>query len=290
LGKLSILEQTKSFTKGIGDLGEKAFVPISTVAGNISKDFKQQIRKFVYSLNKSEAESKNEIKNYIEETQKMSEEDFLRLDLALKNKDTVTAEMMIKQYQLENSFSKVQNLLKDIYEKAVKAGIDIGHLDDYFPRKIKYYNEFMEYTRKTDKWTAIEEALSKIDPTNEFTNEEKADAINKLLMGRQVNGITLFKPDNIKTREIESVDENIFPFYATGTEALIDYVSTMEKAIEVAKFLGKGEELDISIGWFVNEQIKNGSITSENEQKVKDLLTALINQKGTYGVVNALKN
>ena len=131
--------------------------------------------------------------------------------------------------------------------------------------------------------------LKEIDPNNELSNEEKIAKINSALRG--YNDSIKATSSFAKNRKVFEVNPETNAYYKDSSQALADYITSMNKAIQTRKFFGKDvKNIDESIGAYTKELTDNDLISAENEVEVKEILTSLFNQKGTSGIVSEAKN
>ena len=139
----------------------KILTPISTRLENINPRIKHAVRKFDFESALKENEYSEAVKPFIDNLSKMSEADYAKYDLALKNGNSELVEELNKKYNLVDDFNKVKDLLKEIREKALEVGFNIGYVDDYFPRKVINSAKYKEYLSENSSF--IKEKLEELD-------------------------------------------------------------------------------------------------------------------------------
>jgi len=277
----------------ISEEANKAFVPVSTRLAKIAEELKHASRKFEFRSRREIFADLQRTKPFLDKYAKLSIEDAADLDFALKNRDTGKVDAIIKRNGLEKEFAEVRAVLDEMHERALKADMSLGFLEDYWPRRVGDAEGFLQYLRESENWNAIDEAVKIQEEAQGYSMlpTEKADFINKLLRGNGGTGIWLRLPANVKTRLIDVIKPEMNRYYKDSSQALIDYIEGMNTAIETRRFFGKGEgAVDSSIGAYVEGLLKDGMIATEQAQTIRDILKARFNQKGTQGLWSTYKN
>lgn len=276
------------------DLAADAFVPVSTRLGNINEGLKHAVRKFVFQTGLYSHEDRVALKPFIEQvSNKMDEQDYRRLDLALKNRDTVKTEFLIDKYGLQKEWKAVREVLDGLYNEARDVGIDVSYIDDYFPRKVKRDKviEYMAAIRNQEAWGQIEHAMREADPNGTFTAEEQAEFVNNFLRGFSSARINLSRSGFTKERSVNYVTPEFNKYYQDSLPTLMEYVGGVRHGIESRKLFGKSEkETDQNIGAYVLNLVKQGVIDAKQEGEVSKLLKAVVEPTGTRGAVSWAKN
>jgi len=272
---------------------DAAFVPLSTRLAKISKTLRDSMRKFEYLVRAETSESLKIIEPFLNKYSELNPADAKALDLALKNSDHKVVDEIVSRNGIIEEYEAVRNELNKIYIRARQAGMDVGYLDLYFPRRVIDAEAFMNYLRNGEQWSQIENLIKEeqVRIGELLNNEEKVEFINKLLRGFAKGEIRLSRPSNTKARKIETVDGQMNVFYKNSTTALHEYVSSMNNAIESRKFFGMdGKDVDKSIGKYTHELMEKGLISHKDEAEVKKIMEARFKQRGTRGWVSLWKN
>ena len=66
----------------------------------------------------------------------MPEIDKAKYDHALKNGKSDVINRLNSKYNLTEDYKAVKKVLEDIRNAAIRHGMDVGYLEDYFPRKV----------------------------------------------------------------------------------------------------------------------------------------------------------
>ena len=215
-------------------------------------------------------------------------------------------------------------MLEDIYQEASDSGLDMGYLDNYFPRDLVDRDGLLEYLKANnpDQRTQIDKALAKANEDIKeaegrwLTPNEEAEVINRVLQG---NNKTSGKPDSAKERIISILDPAMNQFYANPIESLTKYIRTMTDEIEMRKFFGKGEKTGDVIADYVadlsgsiestpvldedgnpvldedgnpkiTESFVDGVLTKEEGDRLIEILNARFTNKGIHPTNRQIKN
>lgn len=256
---------------GLNVIG-RTFSPTTTELDIINPQLKYAMRKYEYNVALKGNKYSAEIKSYIDKVTKMPTEARAQYDLALKNSNKDLIDAYNAKYGLTEDWKKVRGVLDHLHNEAKSAGIDVGYVDDYFPRKMKDYTAYLD---NYDGRTRFEKHLKKIDPDNKLTEAQKARELDKMLRNPTRNG----NPSHTKGRKVDNVTPELNPYYEDSLTALTNYVSSMNNSIEMNRFFGKGDNVETTIGNYVKKLIDEGKIKASDEMKVKELLDARFNPK-----------
>jgi len=290
----SLPTDTAKLFRDVSNLGADAFVPVSTRLGNIDVKLKHAVRKFTFRTGLYSHQDRVAVKGFVEKvSDSMTPEDYRIFDLALKNRDTVKGDELIKKYELEKEWEAVRAVLDDLYVQALDVGLNMGYIQDYFPRQVKrdMAHEYMGALRKTPEWSQIQAALEEADPLGNFTDEEKASFANNYLRGFSSNRLNLLKPSFTKQRQIDYVTPEFNRYYDDSMSTLLQYIGGLRHGIESRKLFGKSEtETNKNIGKYVLRMVQEGSIDAAQEKELTRILKAVVEPTGTRGVVSWSKN
>lgn len=267
--------------KGFSEIWANAMIPLSTRAKRVSPKLRTRLRRYEFDLANSLNKKYAKITPFMDKWKNMSEEDVIAFDLALKN-DYIKKQLdIVDKYGAREEWEQVRKLLEETFDEAINAGLDLGYRPDYFPRKVKDTQGFLDYIRGSEHWSRFEEALKDADPENTFTAEQQADFINKYLRGFVKVDLMPNKYGSEKTRSIETIDYELNKFYAPSIEALVSYVEGLNSRIQASKFLGKdSENLEESIGGYLGYLLDNNIIAPNQIDEVRAILQARFGAKG----------
>lgn len=236
--------------------------------------------------------------DYIYKYVKPNERDFMLLSWYQMN-GFYKAEMDVaKKYahiklngkNLETLIAEKDAGLKQIWEDAIQAGLKVGWLEYYNPRRFKDAAGFIAAMEGTPQWSKIERMLKELDPDKQFTQEQKAIAINKWMRGYEARDLAIASPKNIKRRDLVYVSAPISKFYKNSFEALMDYADDMAKAVSVKEVFGvNAENLEQSIGHILLKVKEKHSLTHWEEEAVRKALVSFLQPKNPSEAVRQAK-
>jgi uncharacterized protein YfbU (UPF0304 family) len=227
------------------------------------------------------AERNKKIIPFLEKYSKLEVVDARTLDYALKVSDLNKILEIVEANDMLKEYEEVKNVLEEIYDESEKVKLGLGYLENYFPRRVTDPFKFMSFIKETENWSKIEAELKLLDPENEMTDTEKAQAISTMLRGFGGDKALLARPSYSKERQIIDFTPKMNAYYNDSSQTLMDYVRAMTESIEARKLFGKSEkDINQSIGMVVNDMIKSGDIDFKDEQKAKEILLARFNAKG----------
>lgn len=183
---------------------------------------------------------------------------------------------------LGESYKVVRQELTRLGEEMKKYGLISDLLPGYFPRIVKDYDGLRTaigapLADRIDTKIAEAERKSQRLAGRPLSDIEKSAIINKeLASGYRGVG----KPGFTKQRKLDSVPEELLPFYEAPEVSLTRYVQNATWAIERAKFFGKSLQkdaegridVDNSIGNFVLAERKAGRLTADEGAQLQKLL------------------
>ena len=287
-----VVESYRSVEQSISRIGE----PISTRAKQISPALKNKIRRYGFDLKRRVFRDEKAVKPFLEGYKKMSDRDKSDLDLAFKNSDTAKIDEVLTKNNLKKEFAPVRAALEAIHKRATESGLDVGYIEDYFPRQVKDLKGMLKFFQKQDIWPELAKIIKGKEEKlgRKMSNEEKAELLNTMLRGYKGKA----KPGNIKTREISVVTPEINKFYQDSPQALMNYIYKMNDFVEARRFFGKAAQgsdmsektLEDSIGNFVLDLLQKGDIKGVEAKDVEDILSARFGQKGPTGITSAVRN
>lgn len=200
------------------------------------------------------------------------------------------ANIKLNGKNLETLIAEKDAGLKQIWEDAIQAGLKVGWLEYYNPRRFKDADGFISALEGTPEWSKIERMLKALDPDNQFTQEQKAIAINKWLRGYEARDLAIASPKNIKRRDLMYVSAPLSKFYKNSFEALMDYADDMAKAVSVKEVFGvNAENLEQSIGHILLKVKEKHSLTHWEEEAVRKALVAFLQPKNPSEAVRQAK-
>lgn len=276
----------------VGKGFDKITLPISERLRAVSEPLMYKLRRFEIGTKSKIQQDEKAFVPFLEKFKKMNKQDRKVLDVAMKNADSAVIAKIANKYGMTQEIQTMRDALNAAYDRAQASGIDVGYREDFFPRLIKDPQGLLDHLAGKEYWNVIEEAIKNKEAATGKTlsTAERAEVANTLLRGFKVGDVSLSKSGVFKGRSIDEITPEIDKFYETTDQALIHYAVAANENIEAAKLFGKGndfskgENLDNSIGAYVDGLVRSGEINSSQAQEVKDVLGARFN-KGKIGSV-----
>jgi hypothetical protein len=267
--------------------------PVSTVVRNISEPVFGRLRKFEYDTHsgiQKNIEQASEFMTLAAKARKgANAAQYSKFEAALFNGDFQKADNIARASfpELLGPLQKVtgpEGVLNVLHKELRANGVDVGFVENYFPRSVKELGKLLNSFGKTEK-TRLEEALSKeakrqkLGSWKELDPTVTTDVINRVLRGGRRSA---YQIGLAKRRSIQEVDETLKDFYYSAPESLSFYINSAVREIEKRKFFGKNVSLDdsnkvdleASIGNFVREPLLKGEISPEQADDLAMLLQA----------------
>lgn len=258
----------------------KAIIPISTRANRISPRLKNRMRTYEYTLNQKLNEKMAQIKPFLDKWATFGNDDIVAFDLSVKNGYEARRNTILEKYNAVEEFKAVKVLLESIYNEASSVKIEMGYREDYFPRQVEDVDGLMSYLHGSDMASELRRAEHEAG-FEDMTPEEQAEFLNKFLRGFNRKDTTAALPGNVKKRTIIEITPEINVYYKPSMQALTNYIERMNASIESRKFWGFDmDNIDDSIGAFVDELIRNEEIRPDQDKEVEEILRARFKAKG----------
>lgn len=194
--------------------------------------------------------------------------------------------------ELQKGWQQTRRLLNEYGEKWQSQGRIKSLLDDYFPRIVKDLEGLKEALGgefKNEIASTLEKANAQARNTrgSELSQLEESIIINRMLKNWQDHSGRLGPQ---RSRRLKDVTDDLTSFYATPTEALHSYISTVVRDMEKARFFGQDLaegikngvtfiDVDTSIGNVVQRELNAGKIKPEQAAE----LQAVIKSRFTTG-------
>lgn len=259
--------------------------------GTIDKRLKYAFDKLDFNEKMYESKYGKNVVWYIKKYRKLDDTKKRELDYLILNKQDERIREFVRQNDMLEEYNQARTLLDNLYVEGNKAGMDMGFLQEYFPTKVVDPEGLITYLKGTDKWTEIERALAEIDPNNQMSIEDRANAINNILRGYN-RADPISKQGFQNERLIFHKTPEMMKFYAPSDEALMRYISGMSSALAIRNAFNVKNAFNAeeSIGGVVQELIKSGQITYKEEAFIRKMLKARLNYARTAPIVALLKN
>lgn len=286
---------------------DKILGTISTRLKNIDPSLRRALRWYEFRTANRTMEDLKAVEPFIKKVMKMESGDRMDFDLARKNGDMDRISSVMAKYNMGSEYYGARKVLNDIYKRSKDVGFDLGYLENYFPRKLKDSQGFLDYVSKRDDWSILQDAISAKETALQryLTVEEKAELINSMIRGTRRGLVSLSETGNMKDRVIEKVTPQMNQFYYDSDAALVRYVNEVNAAIENRRFFGKGAKeksgsnfgeaagsIDVndSIGAYMLDLLNRGVIKPSQEKEVRDMLAARFAPTGPGPIMGLYRN
>ena len=333
-GKGVLGRKMKTYTESVGKYFDKYLAPISTRLENIHPSLKTALRRYEFKSKLAILKDARKIKPWLKKarpTRKikgekglttrgggiMSTDDYLDLDLAMKNGDARNINKIVKKYKLGKEYKVYKKTLDDLYERAQKVGFDAGYEKNYSPRILIDGDGLLEYLQASKGWSKLETGLlrKEFELGRALTKAERVSVMNTFTRGYSNKQIPIVKTGFMKNRVIDFIDPQMNKFYAKTNDALTKYITFVNDQIEMRRFFGKsgigikkkikgkrgqqvtskkGEFLKAdaqdSVGAYVEKLLREDKISLKDADELKEILSARFNEKGTSGIIGLYKN
>ncbi len=276
-------------TVGKGDF----IIPISTRLKRIHPVLKKALRDFELKKIRYSRDDRKRIKPFLDKFVELADKNkqaFDALDSHLKNQRGDEAFTVAVENDMEQEFIALREYLDEMYEKGKKAGIEMGFIDSYFPRRIEDIDGLMAYFGRADQsiitkaWDKEKQRLG----VEVLSDDDKANVINRLISNNKSLGK---KTSHIKRRNQRIVvDENINKFYQDSPSTLLNYIDSMNELITVSELFGKGKKKTDSIGKYVAKLVSEGKITPAQQEEVLEIFRARFGHKASGKWTARIKN
>lgn len=266
------------------------FHPRGLVAGKSIKD-KQKVLNAIKEKQDLEAQEK--------------QEQLGQLELRLQKGDNETYEQVrdriLAKHNMGDNFKIVSELLQNLYDGGRSVNMDVGYLENFFPRLVKDVRGLQDSYTGVLFDTEIERELSAIEQRRGKTLEgyERQSIIENFVKRKATKmGLAGSTPGSIKERTIEVIDsERRNKYYASPEEALVNYAQSMIASINQAKLIGttkrrKGEILQGGrLGQIIQRNLDAGTISNEGMRIIQDAVDARFGGHGKQSsIIKGLKN
>ena len=285
---------------------DKYLGTLSTRIGNISQPVLRRLRKFEHDVHIDTKKFMDRAEPFMRNLQKLKPNERIVIGKHLSTGKFDEAEAAMTSTEMKQNFAEVRNVLEELYEDSIESGLGIGYTSNYFPRMVKDYDKMASELRFRGKNSIVDKALDdwakahnkKIE---DLTQAEKTKITNLVLRGYGVGKADAGRPAFSKQRELspsQLEENNVYEkFYASPEEALSMYIRNSVHNTHRRKFLGQTDKgspfnLDESIGNVVNKEIEAGRLNPNDEQTLKELISARFigGEKSTSSGVGVLRD
>ena len=277
--------------RGLGtaakDLGEKYLGLISTRIRNISPELHAALIRYELRTRTIGNNYRAQLKPFFEELKGLSAQDKVDVDIAVKNGDADAARAIFSKYgeekaaRLNEGLDNAYRTFSEVGDAAEQVGYEFGRLGNYWPRKVKDYDGFLEYVGANKKGPILDAIrAAEVKEGRPLTPEERTDIANATIRGARTRGID-WRPASMKSRTVDEVTRELNQFYAPMEESAIGHIDRLIPNIEQRVLLGRMDgNIEDSIGAVAARMVDEGKITAAQERELTDILTARFKAEG----------
>ena len=227
---------------------------------------------------------------------------------------------------LYKELKEMKTALNDIHEYArERGGINVGYLEDFFPRKIQDYKSFRKAMEAEEGWkparNEIESALEayrakhNIESIDLIPDAEAAEVASRVLRGYPIDPSSV-KPGFTNQRRIRRItDKRMLAAYDNPVNAARDYVQRVVTATESNHFLkprppakgavvgfegskdrigadiGMRMDVDESLAGAVAQRLlRENNLGQEDVEKLRDVIQARFSGRSVPAWIQEVKN
>ena len=264
---------------------DKFLGTLSTRIGNISQPILGAMRKFELNTLTGTHKALQSVSPFLKQFRQLPAIQRNQISTHLFNGETNRATALMPE-QMQEAFTPVRATLDNIYSELKDSGLEIGKVDNYFPRIVKDYDGLRRSFGLQDN-TELDRLMDTYAKKQGLPGAANLDHDEKVMItNRWLRGFT--KPDgkisNAKERKIDKLTpEQVDKFYHTPEDSLSMYIRNAVNSAERNKFFGryakkKGDlysvrstrDIDQSIGEVVEAESPN--LTAEQKIELKNLL------------------
>ena len=237
----------------LGKAVDAIVTPISTRLGEISTSSKNSLRKMEMSTHIRVAENLDALGTFLKTSSKLAGKrgaartHFTHLENALFNGKTDEAQEIVDKFipELAGELPKITEVLNKLWVDAKSAGMDVGFLAGYFPRKIKPGKrgdllKALGPSRNKKVSDALQQEAERLGlHSSAALDDDVADVvINRILMGETQRAGTGGALGFTRHRVIQNLDPSLQRFYLSAPESLSYYIGKTGREIEQRNFFG----------------------------------------------------
>lgn len=283
---------------------ERVATPISARIRSISEPVFGRLRKLEMRTHEKVASHVDKSKDFMVRASRLAkkkDKNYLAMERALMNGERDQAKEIAADHfpDMIEGINNVSEVLDEMYDDLVDAGVDLDYSVNYFPRKVKDMEGLMTYlgrdlSSELDRYLDKAAAKKKLSGRAELDPEDREVLINAYLSGDIKRGGKL---SLAQSRTIEELQEGMEEFYYSAADSLHHYINKAVREAEKRRFfgknatLGKDGKLDISdsVGALVAEQ---GDLTTAQLDDLTAMLTARFGsgEIASSAVISGLRN
>ena len=311
--------QLKQMTEGAKEFVSDLLTPLSRKLKNISPKLAEVFRSHERNINTTTRQYLDRVSPFLRMMQKRlrGKKDLQREFKTLLLNGSRLGTFMdkvgvpIKDRAMLDDMRQALNELRTYARE--EGGIDVGYLDQYFPRQIKDYKNFKKFLDDNDDMrdtrNQVEIALEdyrvekNLESIDDISTEEAAEITSRVLRGYPLEKGGIL-PGNVKQRKIEQVEDRFLDAYADPADAMQNYVDRVVQATERKKFLfrkpkdtegsdlGIRMEVDKSLAGTVARTLADDvdGLSFEDVSKLQSIIQSRFSGKTVAPFVQGIKN
>lgn len=252
--------------------------------------------------NKQEFLSKHkEAKAEVAKRKQAQTADILRMQKGENETYEQVRDKILAKHNMGDNFKIVSDLLQNLYDGGRSVNMDVGYLENYFPRLVKDVRGLQDSYTGVLFDTEIDRELNAIEERRGKTLDgyERQAIIENIVKRKSIKmGLGGATPGSIKERTIEVIDsERRNKYYSSPEESLLNYTQSMISSINQAKLIGtskrrKGEVLEGGrLSEIIDRNLEAGTISNEGVEIIKDAVDARFGSHGKQSsIIKGIKN
>lgn len=252
---------------------DKIIKPLKSQARSINSRVGYILDEFEYNTLKRANGYLNNFKPAIDAMLSLGKQDYMAMHKALLQKDFELAEQIFNRSSVNSEWQQIGTSLKAIYDDAKFFGSEIGHIEQYFPRYIKSYEDLAKRIGVEIPETRWEKAKQDAEEIKgePLTKLEEGALFEELITKVAFKPVESGKPSPLKERQFDVVGDDLLDLYYMPHEALNLYANQMADHISRLEYAG-------AVDGLVREQIEaQQNILNPNDiQKAKRIGTSFI--------------
>lgn len=269
---------------------ENALKPISSILKEIDPRIAEKLRTNIRQSNTRINKWQKEISSFIGKASKMTKEDSVALDIALKNKTNSTLNSLFDKYDMTQDWKRARKVLDDAYDLATKTGSNFGYEKDYFPRKVKDYSGLLKHFEGREDWGEMQQYLKDIG-LQHASPQEQAEALNLYINGSVFRKIDTTKRGFEKAKRVDLITTEMNDFYDNSLSAFINYLGNINNSIAINEFFNKNPgTIESGVSELLAGLTNNAQITPGEQTRIRQALKDYFRSPKTSTNIQIYKN
>lgn len=261
---------------------------LSTRLGNIDPSLRKAVRDFDMHEMTNVSENIKTAQPFLRSVDALPKEERATVERALLNNNPRSLEPYFQRNpEMRKDYEAVRGMLDGFKDKLQALNRFGEGLTDYFPRLVKDVDGLLEAldvpTRKGLHALLLKEEAGMVKKEQRsLTDVERSIIIDNYLKSTDR---TSSRPGFARNRGVEEITPELQKFYETPRDSLMRYIGAATFDIEMAKFFGQDlknvkrggrafTDVDSSIGAVVDRQIREGRMSADQANLLRQLLKA----------------